>query len=481
MPVPPHPQAAPQQKPPRIDGRVSSREIISLVWPQALAMLFQFMIGFTDVAVAGRIHPHLQGIIGTITQLQFFLLVIGLALVNGSVAAISQSLGARLMLRADRYAGLLCKAGALFCAATLLVGFIFADRFLDLLQVPEELYAETLELWLIFLPVLPLSYLIFITAAVFRAHKIVGVPLASAVIVCIINAVGDIGLGLGKFGLPNLGAHGLIYASIFSLGAGGLFNLIVLLRANMLSRRSFASWRWERRAFPYVLKVALPSGGTQILWQLGYMMLFMITNTLPKDNVTAVNGLVAGLRIEALLFLPAMAFSFTASVLVAHCLGAGNPAEAKRVGLRVIAGGVISMGLLAACIYSFVPEITNFVSPQDSSVQAVAVSYMVFNLIAAPFTVTSMVMSGIFSGAGATLYSLLAFSIGVWVVRLPLAWYMGHIVWQNASGVFVAMLVSQVVQVAICLYVFFYRDWYRFASTVKRFERKGAAYIYATQ
>jgi MATE family multidrug resistance protein len=453
---------------------VSSYEIASLVWPQALTMLFQFMIGLTDVAVAGRIHPHLQGTIGIITQLQFFLLVIGLALVNGSVAAISQSLGARLMLRADRYVGLLFKVGALFCAVTMLIGFTFATHVLDLLHVPEELYAETLELWLLFLPVLPASYLTFITVAVFRANKIVGVPLASAVVVCIINAVGDIGLGLGKFGLPNLGAHGLIYASILSVGAGGLFNLAVLLRKNLLSRRSFAPWRWERRAFPYVLKVGLPSGGTQLLWQLGYMMLFMITNTLPKDNVVAVNGLVAGLRIEGLLFMPALAFSVTASVLVGHCLGAGDPAEAKRVGLRVAAAGVLSMGLLAACIYPWLPEITNFVSPRDISVQAVAVSYMVFNLLAVPFTVTSMVMGGIFSGAGATLYSLLAFAVGTWVVRLPLAWYMGHIVWQDASGVFVAMLISQVVQASICLYIFFYRDWYRFASTVKRFERKGA-------
>ena len=474
MPVPPHPQVAPRQEPSRISGRVSSYEIASLVWPQALTMMFQFMIGFTDVAVAGRIHPHLQGIIGIISLFHFFLLVIGLALVNGSVAAISQSLGARLMLRADRYVGLLFKVGALFCAVTVFVGFTFAAQLLDLLQVPEELYPEALELWLLFLPVLPLSYLTFITAAVFRANKIVGVPLVSAVVVCIINAVGDIGLGLGKFGLPNLGAHGLIYASILSVGAGGVFNLIVLFRKNLLSRRNFASWRWERRAFPYVLKVALPSGGTQILWQLGYIMLFMITNTLPKDNVVAVNGLVAGLRIEGILFMPAMAFSYTASILVGHCLGAGDPAEAKRVALRVIAWGVLSMSLLAACIYAFLQEITSFVSPQDSSVQAVAVSYLVFNLIAVPFTVISMTMSGIFSGAGATLYSLLAFSVGTWVVRLPLAWYMGHIVWQEASGVFVAMLVSQVVQAAICLYLFFYRDWYRFASTVRRFERKGA-------
>ena len=454
--------------------RVSSREIWSLVWPQALTMLFQFMVSFTDVVVAGRIQPHLQGALGIIAQCQFFVLVLGIALVNGGVAAMSQALGARLPLRAERYAGLLFKMGGILCALTLALGLAFASQILALLQVPPAIFSLTHDLWLLYLPILPVSYLSFITVAVFRAHKNVWIPLASAVAVCMVNAVADLGFGLGMFGLPNLGARGLILASFLSVGVGGLVNLSILIRKKIISRKSFAPWRWEKRAFPYVLKVAIPAGGSQLLWQLGYMALFMITNTLPEDSVTAVNGLVAGMRIEAILFMPAMAFSFTGSILVGHCLGAGNPAEAKRVGLRVVGAGALSMGVLAACMFPFVPEVAAFVSPADPSVQAVARSYMVFNLLATPFTVTSMIMSGLFSGAGATVYSLLAFSSGTWLVRLPLAWYMGHVVWQNASGVFVAMLVSQVVQALICLYLFFFRNWFRFASTARRFIRTGA-------
>lgn len=433
-------------------------------------MLCQFLVGFTDVVVAGRIHPHLQGALGIITQCQFFLLVLGMALVNGGLAAMSQALGARLFVRAGRYVGLLFKTGALFCGLTLALGYVFAPQMLSLLRVPEGIYQQTLDLWLLFLPVLPASYLGFITVAVFRAHKNVWIPLASAVVVCIVNAVADFGLGLGMFGMPNLGASGLIYASIASIALGSAFNLAVLVRSRIITAQSFAPWRWERRALPYVLKVALPAAGTQLLWQSGYLTLFLITNTLPFDSVSAVNGLTAGMRIEALLFLPAMAFSFTGSILVGHCLGAANPAEARRVGLRVAGAGALSMGVCAALLYPFAAEAAAFVSPADVMVQAAAESYLKFNLIAMPFTVTSMIMSGLFSGAGATLFSLLAFSIGIWAVRLPLAWYMGHFLWRSASGVFVAMLISQVVQASICLYLFLFRDWYRFASTAARFK-----------
>ena len=455
----------------RGSGRVSSREIWSLTWPQAVMMLFQFLVGFTDVVVAGRIHPHLQGALGIITQCQFFLLVLGIALVNGGVAAMSQALGAKLPLRAERYVGLIFKIAAAFCLFTLTLGIVFRREMLLLLGVPQEIFPLTLDLWVLFLGILPSSYLSFTTVAVFRARKNVWIPLASAIVVCIINTVGDLGLGLGYFGMPVMGGKGLIYASIASVSAGALFNLYVLLKMRFVTARSFASWRWEKRALPYILKVALPSGGTQILWNLGYMLLFLITNTLPQDSVIAVSGLTAGMRIEAVLFLPAFAFSLTGSVLVGHCLGAGNPAEAKRVGLRVVCAGALSMSLVAAVLLPWVREVAAFVAP-DAAVQAVATSYMMFNLVATPFTVTSMIMSGIFSGAGATVYSLIVFSFSTWLVRLPLAWYMGHVLWRDASGVFVAMLVSQVVQASASMYMFLRCDWYRFASTAKRFKRE---------
>ncbi|MDR0827582.1 MAG: MATE family efflux transporter, partial [Desulfovibrio sp.] len=203
------------------EKHISMREIWSLTWPQALTMFFQFMIGFTDVLVAGRIHPHLQGALGIVTQCQFFLLVLGIALVNGGLAAMSQAGGAGLFLRAQRYAGLLLKTGALLCIATMGLGYVFAGELLDFLHVPAEIYDLTLRLWILLLPILPASYLGFVTVAVFRAHKIVRMPLISIVMVCIVNIIADLGLGLGFFGLPRLGAEGIIYSSIISVACGG--------------------------------------------------------------------------------------------------------------------------------------------------------------------------------------------------------------------------------------------------------------------
>lgn len=72
----------------------------------------------------------------------------------------------------------------------------------------------------------------------------------------------------------------------------------------------------------------------QFLWQLGYLVLFGIVAALP-DSVSALAGLTAGMRIESILFMPAIAFNATASIMVGNALGAGKKRTPKKLGLQL--------------------------------------------------------------------------------------------------------------------------------------------------
>ncbi len=102
--------------------------------------VFHFLIGFTDVFVAGRLGKNVQACMGVISQAMFFFLVVAMAVGNGSVAAISQSLGSKLPLRAQRYMGLSLQLGFIFGLIILVGGLLGLDIFLKLLQIPEEIY-----------------------------------------------------------------------------------------------------------------------------------------------------------------------------------------------------------------------------------------------------------------------------------------------------------------------------------------------------
>jgi len=200
----------------------------------------------------------------------------------------------------------------------------------------------------------------------------------------------------------------------------------------------------------------------QFLWQTGYLTMFGVTAALP-DSQIALAGLTTGIRIEALLFMPALAFNATASILVGNALGADNKAKAKNIGLGTLVAGVLLMCLVASCLWIFIGSLARFFSPDSTPVQAQIMSYLFFNILATPFTVGGMILNGIMTGAGATIYALIVNTSCIWLVRLPLSWFLAHKIFGEAKGVFIAMLISIAVQALCMLWVFLTRDWTRFA------------------
>ncbi len=448
------------------------RTIWVLAWPQVLMMVFHFLIGAVDVKVAGILDKNVQASLGMISQVLLFFLVAAIAMANGSVAAISQSVGAGLHNRVRRYVGL-CLILALGLGFFILaISFPVRGFLLDALQINPQLRDITRYFLEIYLLVTPFYYLLIITNAIFRSQKMVMQPLYTMMLITVLNALGDLGLGLGYFGMPNLGYKGMAWATFGAIAAGALLNVAQLVRMGLIGPKSFAPWRWMRCAIPYLFKVAWPSGLMSMVWNSGYLVLFALTASLPigpNAANTALAGLTVGNRIEALLFLPAFAFNMTASILVGHWLGAGRPDEAKRFGYRIMGMGLLTIGTITVALWLGIEQVTGFFAP-DLGVKAEAVSYLTWNMLAVPFTVISMLLGGAFNGAGATILNLGIFGLSVWLVRLPLAWFLGHQLMHSSQGIWIAMFVSILLQAVVILFVYHFYDWTSF-SMIKRNKR----------
>jgi putative MATE family efflux protein len=438
------------------------RTIWELAWPQVLMMFFHFLIGFVDVWVAGRLGREVQACMGLITQALFFFLVVAIAVANGSVAAISQSLGAGLRRRAQRYIGLGLEVGIVLGVVILGVGYMARDLFLDLLQIPESISPIASYLLQVYLYILPAYYLFIVSNAFFRAQKKVMGPFYAMIIVTIVNTLGDFGLGLGLWGLPKLGYKGLAWSTFASIMCGTIFNLSLLIRAKMLVRQSFAPWRWTKKAWPYLFKVAWPAGLMQIVWHSAYMVLYGIVASLPRGSVVALAGMSAGIRVESFLFLPGFAFNFTASILVGHYLGAKDVAGAKKIGYRVMLLGVTLVCFMTILLWLAIEPVASFIAP-DPQVKMEAINYLKYNMAAMPFLLPAIILGGALTGAGATIYQMVVMGTSAWLVRIPLAYFLGHIYLEQATGVWLAMFLSMVFQAGLMLYFYQFKDWPKFA------------------
>lgn len=437
------------------------RTIWGLVWPQTLMMLCTLFIGLTDVWVAGRISPGVQAAIGLNTQIQAFLMVLGMALGSAAMAAVSQSMGAGRRSRAKSYVGLIMLMAVIMAIMLMFVGFMFETQLLGALQIPAEVWDTSRYFFKVVLLSLPFQYIMGNGSMLFRATRNVMLPLILGIIACTINVFGDLAFGLGAFGFPAFGAKGIAWSTFTAITVCALLTLVFLKRAGLFLPRIIPPIRWMRAASPYLLKVAAPVVLTQFLWQTGYLTLFGILATLP-DNVTALAGMTAGMRVESMLFMPASAFNITASIMVGNALGRGDKAEARRMGLINVVLGAGAMSIVAACMWPFMDILAAVFSP-DTGVQKQIIAYLIFNILSTPFTVGGMILTGVMTGAGATIYALVINTSCIWLVRLPMAWYLSHVVFGGAWGVFMAMLLSMIAQSLCMLWIFLKKDWTRYA------------------
>ena len=435
-----------------------AKSIWNLIWPQMLMMYSVVFTGLTAVWTAGHINADTQGALGMVNQCSYFLMVVIMAISSGATAAVAQSLGANKLIRAKCYIQVTL-VGSLGLGLVLgFLGYGHGLPILALLQVPKEILPLASSMWDITMFGLPAQHVYAASGVIFRATRQVIPPLWIALIINTLNCILCLGLGLGMFGLPNLGFKGLIISNICAQTLGAILNCLILATSKYLDLKTWPNYHWLQKGLPYLIRVAIPAGLASFVWQTGYLMLFVLVAAVPNQGVQALAGLTAGLRIESMLFLPGMAVNSSLAVLVGNCLGAGLEAKARRLALQVSFWATVILSLVALTIWPLRADIAALFA-EDLATQAQIVSYLTYNLISTPCSILSTALGGVMVGAGATQYNLAVYGGCSWFIRLPLGYFLGHVLWQSASGIFCAMLISQIIQASIMLLVIKYGNW----------------------
>lgn len=427
-----------------------------------LMMSLLTFMSMLPVWTAGKLDANVQAALGVASQGTLFLTVVCIGLSAGATAAVSQSLGAQRVRRAGFYCTSTVSLSLLLGTLVGSIGYCSAPMLLRILQVPPDIVPAAEKIWKIFMLGLPFQYVFNSTGVLFRATRQVITPLVTCTGVTLLYVFLCTGTGLGLWGLPNYGYPGIAWSIVASNIFGACINSVLLVHSGFLGKRTLPSLRWIKRGLPYLLQVAVQSGLSSLVLQAGYLVLFVLVASIPHNNVAALAGLTSGLRIEAFIFMPSMAFNMSAAILVGNCLGSGDERAARRVALTLLCSAILLMSLLALCFWPFRNALASLLSSAPMT-QHYIVSYLNYNLASTPFTIATMVFSGIMVGAGAARYNLLIFGGSFWLLRLPLGWFLGHQIWEDASGVFCAMLLSQAFQTVLMLLVFHRIDLSRFA------------------
>ena len=429
-------------RPPELTQGSLWKNIWHLSWPTFLIMVFNFLVGLADLYVAGCIGADIQAAIGFVTQLFFIVVIVANAIGIGTSAMVSRAVGASDIGLAAEIGRQSLIFGAAVAVGITAVTILCCGRIVALAGMPGPIQAVAEDFLRIFAFALGPNYFLIIVNAVFRAAGDVRKPLLTMFFVSLVNITGDFALAFGIPPFPAMGYRGIACSTASSFAVGMLISLALL--ASRRWRRVFAGpWRVNIPTIARIVDIGWPSAFLQVAWQAGTIVLYSILSRLGEGTVTALAALTNGLRIEAIIYLPAFALNMAASVLAGQNLGGGNPRRAEALGWKTAGAGMVLLSVLALPVFIWAERFASILA-RTPEVLAETANYLRIMMVSEPFLAVGTILSGAVSGAGDTRATMWIIVACMWGIRLPLAYLLAVALGYGPTGVWVAMVVSMI-------------------------------------
>jgi putative MATE family efflux protein len=413
-----------------------------------LIMLFDFVIGLTDVYIAGKVSKEIQATYGFVIQLYFILIVIANALTVGTVSVVSRLYTSRNRddLTHAIFSSLMTAAGA--GCVLVFGGVLLSPEIIRFVNIPEELKTLAVPFVEIYSVGLLFHYVLINSHGILRSCDRVKDSLRTQVLVCALN----IGLNFFLVFHTSMGFRGIAAASASSVLVGSMVNLWKI-KSLLPGTRKFSLNLTKR-----MITIGWPIGLLQALWQASSMVLFLILSALPEHQVEILAALTTGLRIESAIYLPVFGFNMANAVIVGNLLGERKQVGAFRGGLVTAGIGVLIVTVMVIGVMLNARWITTLLSSNETVVKE-SMKYIYISMISEPFMAWGVILSGGLNGAGDTRSVLLRIALSVWLVRIPLSYLFVVFFGFGAVSVWWAMNISQFVQAFAISVRYLNKEW----------------------
>ncbi|WP_225412609.1 MATE family efflux transporter [Stigmatella hybrida] len=433
------------------------RLMVTFSLPMLLGSFLQTAYSFVNAIWVGQYLG--TAALATVTvsfPIVFVLFAIGMGLTLATNILVSQSFGARRMdelkRTVDSSTVLIGSLGILFTV----LGELFAPSMLRAMDTPPDILDASVAYLRIFLLSMPLGFGLFLTRSLLQGVGDSKTPLYFQSGSLLLTAALDPVLMLGWLGFPKLGLNGTAWATVVSQ----LLSLTALI-AYLHAKKVPVAPSWPR--FSHLgpitrktLRIGLPSAVQQSLVSIGMVFVTSIVNGF-GETATAAFG--AASRIDQIAFLPAMTFGMAISTLAGQNLGAGRQDRIREIFLWgcVFSGGItlvitaVAVSVPRALLSIFVTDAA-VLEPGVAYLHTVGACYLFFALV--------FVSNGIINGAGHTLATTLLALISLWVVRVPVAYWLSRRM-GSVQGVWYAIALSFAVSLAASMAYYFSGRWKR--------------------
>lgn len=394
-----------------------SRLIFRFAVPMLLGNVFQQFYQIVDTIIVGNfLGKDALASVGASFPIIYALIALIIGIGSGFGIVISQYFGGKDIEKVKRTISTMFIALGILSIAMTIIGIALSTPIFRLLKLPDELIPAATTYLNINLVGIVVMFGYTGTSAVLRGLGDSKTPLVFLIISTLIN----IGLDLLFIMVFNWGIAGAAWATIISQAIAFLLAVVYLNRTHAIISFSKASMKFDYEILKHGVRIGLPSGLQQTFVAFGMMALMGIVNTFGIDVIAAYS---IGGRIDSFAALPAMAFSAALATFTGQNLGAGKDFRVKQGLIATVWMATVFCIIITALIIGFRQQLVGLFN-SDPEVIRIGAEYLTIVNIFYIFFVLMFVMYGALRGAGATLIPMFISVFSLWLIRVPLAYYL---------------------------------------------------------
>ena len=418
------------------------KKTLDMAWPAMLESFFTAFAGLVDSLMVSSIGSYAVAAVGLTTQPKF----LGLALFIAANVSISALVARRKGQGKREEANRIFATFLMFVVLTAIVlsalFVIFADPIIRLCG-SEELTHDSAVLYFRII----MGGMIFnvIQMGVNSAQRGAGntrITMRTNLVSSTVNIVFNFLLIQGHFGFPALGILGAALATVLGTVVASVMSILsVWKKDNFVSIPLILSQKIKpsAEAFLNIIKVGYSVFAEQVLMRIGFMLTAIMA---AKQGTNAMAAHQVGMNIMSLSFSFGDGLQATAVALIGFSLGAKQPDRAKEYGrtCRMI-GGVIAVML--AIIYFFGARLLMSLFFEEEEIVSIGVSIMHVIIFVVILQIAQVIYMGCLRGAGDTLYTAIASTVSVTLVRTLGSYLFGYTFGLGIVGIWFGVLADQ--------------------------------------
>jgi putative MATE family efflux protein len=337
-----------------------------------------------------------------------------------------------------------------------IAAILSSDFLLRLMDTPPENFAMASSYLKITLAGFILFYLGFLINSILRGIGDAVTPLVFMSIGIGINAVLD-PFFIGGWGLfASHGLNGAAYATLISQVIAVGISIFYLNRKGHFVAFNPRKLILDKHITYLLFKIGFPSIIQQSLISISGMFVQTFVNSF---GASAANAFGAVLTIDMFAFMPAMSMSMAVATLTGQNLGAGRPERVK----RVFKSGVMMTSSITVLISFIVVVFSKFILimfglGDDAKVMEIGISYLRIAGSCYIFFAIMFISNGVINGAGHTIITMVFTLLSLWLIRVPLAWFLSKTN-LGIAGIWIAIACSFFVTMIVSLTYYFSGRW----------------------